>query len=217
METSSITSSNTSVSITGKNSLAENFDTFLKLLTTQLQYQDPLAPMDTTEFTNQMTQFSQVEQAINTNAQLKSLIALQQTNQSLGALGYLGRTIEATSGSVSLSGSKATILYSLPAGAAKTVLTIRDGSGGLVRTISGETGAGRHQFAWDGKNDKGSVVANGAYKVAVTALDSEGNVIKGSLTGLVGTVKEVITESDPVVLMVGDVPIEVGDIVAIRE
>lgn len=217
METAPISPPVAGDSITGNTSLASNFDTFLKLLTTQLQYQDPLSPMDTTEFTNQLTQFSQVEQAINTNTQLKSLIALQQANQSLDALGYLGRTVEAISDSLSLNGGQATILYSLPPGAAATVLTIRDGGGGLVRAISGEISQGRHEFAWDGTNNQGTVVPDGAYQVALSAFDSEGNVIEGSLTGLVGSVGEVNTESDSVVLMIGDVPVKIDDIVAIRE
>ena len=126
------------------------------------------------------------EQAIKTNTQLKSLIALQQADRSLGALGYLGRTVEATSDSLSLSSGQATILYSLPPGAAATVLTIRDGGGGLVRAIAGETGEGRHHFVWDGTNDQGTAVPDGAYQVTATALDADGNVIEGSLTGLIG-------------------------------
>lgn len=217
METSPVTSPAGGNTITGTTSLADNFYTFLQLLTTQLQHQDPLSPMETAEFTNQLTQFSQVEQAIKTNTQLETLISLNQTSQALSALNYLGRTVEATGDATNLSGGEAMILYSLPPGTAAAILTIRGGGGGPVCAITAETGDGRHEFMWDGTNDQGTLVPDGAYQVSVSALDGDGNVIPGALTGLAGIVDEVITESAPAVLMVGDVPIEIGDIVAIRE
>lgn len=73
--------------------LAEDFDQFLNLLTTQLQNQDPLNPMDSNEFTNQIVQFSQVEQAINTNQKLDSLVSLQLASISGAALNYVGMDI----------------------------------------------------------------------------------------------------------------------------
>ena len=77
--------------------LAEDFTQFLTLLTTQLQNQDPLNPMDSTEFTNQLVQFSQVEQSINTNQKLDDLLALQLGGLSTVALGYVGMDVTYTS------------------------------------------------------------------------------------------------------------------------
>ena len=82
-------------SITDSASLAETFDTFLTLLTTQLQYQDPLDPMDTNEFTSQLVEFTSVEQAMATNKKLDSLIALQNSMQINDAVGYIGKTVGA--------------------------------------------------------------------------------------------------------------------------
>jgi flagellar basal-body rod modification protein FlgD len=217
METSAITSSTAGSSITGNASLAENFDTFLSLLTTQLQYQDPRSPMDTTEFTNQLTQFSQVEQAIKTNSQLETLIALNQANQAVGALGYLGRTVEVASSTVNLEDGEATILYALPPGAATTVVSILDADGSLVRMINGETGPGRHEYVWDGNNEQGTQVPDGVYRIAVTALDANGDVLDGTLTGTIGRVTQVNTEDQPILLMLGEVAVGVDQIVAIRE
>src|SRR5260221_13098221 len=72
------------------------FDTFLKLLTAQLKSQDPLKPMDSSEFTQQLVSYSQVEQQINTNSNLEKLIGSVQANQFAGSVGYIGKTIEAT-------------------------------------------------------------------------------------------------------------------------
>ncbi|HZZ11369.1 MAG TPA: flagellar hook capping FlgD N-terminal domain-containing protein, partial [Paraburkholderia sp.] len=78
---------------TASQQLAGNFDTFLTLLTTQLQNQDPLSPMDSTQFTQQLVAFSGVEQQINTNNNLQSLIALNQSQQAASAVSYIGHSV----------------------------------------------------------------------------------------------------------------------------
>ena len=78
--------------------MSSNFDTFLTLLTTQLQNQDPLSPMDSNQFTQQLVQFSQVEQQINSNKNLESLISLTKNQTSVDAVSYLGKTLTLTDG-----------------------------------------------------------------------------------------------------------------------
>src|SRR3546814_4696934 len=85
-----------------RKSLSENFDQFLTMLTVQLQNQDPLSPMDSTEFTNQLVMFSQLEQEIEQNSNLEQVIALQQATEATAALNYLGREVEAESAAVYL-------------------------------------------------------------------------------------------------------------------
>ena len=102
-----------SSSITNGSSLAETFDTFLTLLTTQLQYQDPLDPMDTNEFTSQLVEFTGVEQAISTNKKLDSLISLQTDMQLNNAVGYIGKTVSADSIMLMLQDGQSTITYDL--------------------------------------------------------------------------------------------------------
>src|SRR5579884_3869002 len=82
--------------------LTGNFDTFLQLLTTQLQNQDPLSPMDSTQFTQQLVEFSQVEQQINTNNNLQNLIGLTEANAGSTAVSYLGKDVTITNGNGAL-------------------------------------------------------------------------------------------------------------------
>src|SRR6267142_4445505 len=79
--------------VSAQKSLSTNFNTFLTLLTTQLKNQDPLAPMDSNQFTQQLVQFSQVEQQINANKNLESLISLTKNQASVNAVSYLGKTL----------------------------------------------------------------------------------------------------------------------------
>ena len=72
----------------------DNYDTFLKLLTSQLQNQNPLSPMDSTQFTSQLVQYSSVEQAIKQNENLEKLIAMQSSTQSANAVGYIGKSVD---------------------------------------------------------------------------------------------------------------------------
>src|SRR3974390_2835673 len=97
----------------GAQGLAGNFNEFLKLLTTQLQNQDPLSPMDTNQFTQQLVQFSSVEQQINMNTQLSTLISLQQTAQTAQAASFIGATVTVNGATAQLVNGRATWNYSV--------------------------------------------------------------------------------------------------------
>src|ERR1700686_5373862 len=88
-------------------SVASNYTTFLKMLTTQLQNQDPLSPVDANQFTQKLVQFSQVEQQLQTNSQLGTLISLEQTNQATAALGFVGKTVTFNSTTAQMSNGQA--------------------------------------------------------------------------------------------------------------
>src|SRR5689334_16773248 len=92
-KSSSSSSGGASLSSTADQTIAGNFQTFLTLLTTQLQNQNPLDPLDTNQFTQQLVQFASVEQQIKMNTQLQSLVSLQQTAQNSQALGFVGKTV----------------------------------------------------------------------------------------------------------------------------
>src|SRR5262245_46846944 len=130
--------------------LAANFDTFLVLLTTQLKNQDPLEPMDSTEFTQQLVQFSQVEQQINSNKNLESLIALTKARSTADAVSYLGKTLTLTDGTAALAGGEAHWAYSLDNDAATATLMVRNAHGDVVYTAPAETAAGMHSLTWNG-------------------------------------------------------------------
>ena len=140
---------------TARTSLSGNFDTFLRLLTTQLQNQDPLEPMDATKFTEQLVSYSQVEQQINTNANLESLIALNKSAIGANAITYLGKTVLTGGAATALEGGAAKWRYALTSDANTLQLTIKDASGKTVRTMTGNKNVGMHEFTWDGKKTNG--------------------------------------------------------------
>ena len=219
METSGVTStaSQTSQQIgldTG--SLAETFDNFLLLLTTQLQNQDPLSPMDTNEFTQQLVAFNEVEQSIKTNDRLEQLIDLQLGNQLTDASSYIGRDVEAESEFLSLDGGQTTLTYGLTAAATRTTIQIQDTSGLVVRTISGETEPGLHRLDWDGTDDDGGQLPDGVYRAVVTAVDSNDAPISVA-TGTVGRVTGVEIFDGQVMLSLNDLKIPVSKVVSVSE
>lgn len=162
--------------------LAQNYDTFLVLLTAQLQNQDPLAPMDSTQFTQQLVQFSQVEQQIRTNEQLESLVSHYQAASAGAAISYLGRDALIENATTSLAGGQASWGYSLDSAAASVTLTVRDARGRAVFETTGERGEGSHVFNWNGKDASGNQLADGAYSLVVTARDDAGESVTPTLT-----------------------------------
>lgn len=174
--------------------LAENFDTFLTMLTVQLKNQDPLSPMDSTEFTNQLVQFSAVEQQIAANKNLENLISVTQTNTKAQAISYIGHTIE-TAGTVlplqggsetetdtiALSNSSATFKYTLDSTSDSTAIRIKDHDGNVVRTLSGETSSGSHEITWDGLDASNEKVADGNYTVEVVGTKANGSTFAGKV------------------------------------
>src|SRR5499427_6657524 len=151
------------------NTIAGNFHTFLTLLTTQLQNQDPLSPLDTNQFTQQLVSFSQVEQAINTNTTLSNLLSLQQADQSIAALPLVGHTVEYTDNHGALVDGKAEFAYNLPSQAKSATITITDASGRIVLQQPADTAAGPHTFNWNGKASDGTQVPDGTYTFNVSA------------------------------------------------
>jgi flagellar basal-body rod modification protein FlgD len=204
--TSATSASTTSAAATAQKTLSGNFDTFLTLLTTQLQNQDPLSPMDSNQFTQQLVQFSQVEQQINSNQNLESLIALTKSQSTTSAVSYLGKSLTITDGTAALQNGSATWTYSLPNDAAITKLVITDSKGRGVYATTGETALGPHDFVWDGKDNNGATVPPGTYKLNVIATASDGSSLNSNITSH-GTISEVdLTGSEPS-LMIGSLAI----------
>ncbi|MBS0386458.1 MAG: flagellar hook assembly protein FlgD [Proteobacteria bacterium] len=162
--------------------LAGNFSTFLTLLTSQLKNQDPLSPMDSTQFTQQLVQFSGVEQQIKTNQNLEGLAAQYQAASAGAALSYLGKAALIQSDTVRLANGQANWTYSLPSTASSVSLEVRDASNRTVLQANGVSSAGAHAFAWDGKDSNGSIMPAGNYHLVVTAQDANGNAITPTIT-----------------------------------
>lgn len=186
--------------------LTENFDTFLKLLTTQLVHQDPLDPMDANQFTEQLVQFSQVEQSIEANKNLEQLLALASANSTADAVSYLGKNIEAHGKTNMLSSGKAEWRYQLPEIAKSTSILISDSTGKAVFSTTGALDAGSHDFVWDGKDNQGNILPDGAYTISVNASNSfdEAIAIENFVSGVVTSIQ---SDESGVYLMLQDVPI----------
>ncbi|HKJ75359.1 MAG TPA: flagellar hook capping FlgD N-terminal domain-containing protein [Alphaproteobacteria bacterium] len=209
-------SGSSSSAASAQTSLSGNFDTFLKLLTTQMQNQDPLKPMDSTQFTDQLVQFSGVEQSIKTNQNLEKLISLVSSNNLNNAMGYLGKGIEADIPDTSLKNGSATWNYSLGATSDQTGLQITDSHGRVVYKTAGETGSGPHTFTWDGRDANGNTLPDGVYTLSVAAKTSGGTAIDSSVT-LNGTVSDVNIVNGSPVLSVNGVSVDTSKITAIHE
>ncbi|HTW33495.1 MAG TPA: flagellar hook capping FlgD N-terminal domain-containing protein [Rhizomicrobium sp.] len=186
--------------------LSGNMNTFLTLLTTQLQNQDPLSPMDSTQFTQQLVEYSQVEQQINTNTNLQSLISLQQAGAGAASVGYLGKEVTVTNGSAALTNGSATWNYSLASSAAATTLTVTNSSGQTVYSGSGATASGSNTFTWNGQDNNGNQMADGTYTLAVTATDANGNAVTTNVTST-GTVSEINLSGSSPQLMIGSLAV----------
>lgn len=167
--------SSTSSSATGvnKDTLASNFTTFLQLLTTQLKNQNPLDPLDTNQFTQQLVQFAQVEQQLKSNDQLSTLVSLQKTAQQTQALAFVGMKVAVEGKSAELKDSKATWGFNVTKPATATV-NIVNSAGSTVYTGQFSVNAGAQNFVWDGRNNAGVLQAEGTYTLSVTAKDASG-------------------------------------------
>jgi flagellar basal-body rod modification protein FlgD len=196
--------------------LSDNFDRFLTLLTAQLRYQDPLSPMESTEFTAQLVQFAGVEQAIRTNEQLTELIAMQQGNAAAAALGYIGHTVEVVGDEVRLEDGRAEFSYGLENVAGTTAIAITNEAGQVVYAANGETTAGKHRFQWDGKGNAGQQLPDGVYRVAVSAVDLDGAPMTAE-TYSFGRVTSVEIDEAGATLSVGRLKVPLDKVIAIHE
>ena len=188
-------------SATNAGTLANNFQTFLTLLTTQLKHQNPLDPLDTNQFTAQLVQFASVEQQMKTNTQLSSLISIEQSAQSTAAMAYLGSTATVDGSSTKLTSGAATWTFNADKPASATI-SISDANGNLAYSGSYTLQAGQQNFQWDGKGSNGQQWPDGTYKMTITATDTSGNPVNVSTT-VSGTVDAVDLTTNPPTLKIG--------------
>ncbi|MEW6601431.1 MAG: flagellar hook assembly protein FlgD [Nitrospirota bacterium] len=173
---------------------------FLNLLLKQLSYQDPLNPMDSTEFTTQLSQFSSLEELTNINSTLSDVLAFQQSMQNASVANMIGKTVKVDGNSANLSDT-AEMNYELGGDAAAVEISIYDGAGRLVRTENAGAGsAGSRSYIWDGKDSLGNTLPKGAYTFQVEAMDISGNQVPVQSISS-GIVTEVIFEKGMTYLM----------------
>ncbi|MCL2672795.1 MAG: flagellar hook assembly protein FlgD [Alphaproteobacteria bacterium] len=216
MAVSGVSGGMPSQSEASRNTFAKDLDTFLLLLTTQLKHQDPLNPMDSHEFTNQLVQFAQVEQSININRNLEDLLVLNKSSLGVSALGYLGRTIQVISSAFPLQDGFGKFAYFLPEEAATAVISIQDLDGNIVHTISGEVAPGRHVFDWDGKTQDGRQLPDGVYILNVTAFSAESGAMLEVVTVAFGIATGVASEGDQIAIALGDIVVPIENVLAVH-
>lgn len=194
------TGQTTNTGSTSSSGIADNFQTFLTLLTTQLQNQNPLDPLDTNQFTQQLVQFAGVEQQLKSNDQLKALVALEKSAQSTNALIYVGNTVAVDGSTQKFDGSATWNLKA--AKSATTAITITNSAGQTVYSGTFTLGEGNASFVWDGKGNDGTQWPAGAYKLTATAKDSAGKDV-GIDTEIQGIVDSVDLTATPPLLSIG--------------
>lgn len=193
------------------------FDDFLQLLTTQLEQQDPLTPVDSDQFTRQIVDFASVEQASRINDRLATLIDTVAAGQLLTAAAYVGREVEFSGDELFFDGTgPAELVYSLPRDAAEAELVIRGPDGAEIARRAVPATAGTHRAVWDGRDAKGLSVASGVYRVEIVAADEAGTAVAADLR-TVGTVDAVHFEDDTLLLSVGGLRRPATSITAVRQ
>ena len=202
--TTAPSTTSTTASVNGavdKKTIAGNFDAFLKLLTTQLKNQNPLDPLDTNQFTQQLVQFAQVEQQMKQNDQLTTLIAIEKSAQSTTALAFVGSTVAVDGQTAVLANGRANWSFTVSKPATATV-TIKNATGQTVYSSGFTMNAGAQSFSWDGRDTNGVQWPDGNYTISVTGKDASGQPVPVS-TEIEGIVDSVDLTKTPPDLSIG--------------
>jgi len=181
--------------------LSSNFGNFLNLLMTQLQNQDPTSPLDTNQFTSELVQFSSVEQQIQTNTSLTQLIQLTQAGEVMQSSAMLGRQVTVVSDQVPLQNGKGAVQFTAPA-AEPVAIAVYNDAGVKIRDASLTSVKGSNTWTWDGTDNRGRQVADGAYTVAVNGSASDGSTAALPFS-VIGTATGVLNQNNTVQLQLG--------------
>ncbi len=182
--------------------LSGDFSTFLTLLTTQLRNQDPSQPMDANQLTQQLVQFATVEQQMNTNQTLERMLSLQQAGQMADAASLVGRDVSVAGNVLPLQNQAAQVNLPAAGQARTTRIEVQDNSGNLVRRTDVTLGPNATTWNWDGKDQRGSQRADGAYRVTISGRAADGTAATVDTT-LTGRVTGVGREGTDLVLRMG--------------
>jgi flagellar basal-body rod modification protein FlgD len=194
--------------------IADNFDTFLQLLVTQLKNQNPLDPLDTNQFTQQLVQFTSVEQQLKTNEFLEAMMAASQNAGNAEAVSYVGKIVTASGNKAELVNGRAQWHFAVAEPAAITA-TVRDVDGNVVYTKTGSVEQGESVFTWDGIGTDGRKRPDGSYSITVEARNADGKLINVA-TEMTGEVTGVdFTGSEPV-LIVGNARVNMSAVMSVR-
>jgi flagellar basal-body rod modification protein FlgD len=210
---SSSSSGNSQVDL--NNQIAGNFNEFLGLLTTQLQNQDPLSPMDTNQFTQQLVEFASVEQQINMNTNLQTLVTLQQTAQDTQALAFVGQTVTVNGSTAALANGQAQWTFNPPSPATAT-FTVTNSTGQTVFSQTGTVQPGSQPFTWNGTGSNGQQNPAGNYTLTITATGASGQSVAVPTT-VTGVVSSVDVSQNPPLLSIGGQNYNVNQIINVTQ
>jgi flagellar basal-body rod modification protein FlgD len=202
--TPTATPSSSTIAQTGNTALTgltSNFNDFLTMLMTQLQHQDPTQPMDASQFTSELVQFSSVEQQISTNTNLTQLIALTQASQIEQSSAMLGKSATVSSSQMSLQNGKGAIGFSTATPEPVTV-TVYNAAGAQIQSSTFTSSAGANTWQWNGSTSGGVTQPDGAYKVTVNAIGGDGSTTALPFT-VTGTVTSVQNTNGSVQVQMG--------------
>lgn len=195
--------------------LSSNYNDFLTMLTTQLKNQDPTSPMDASQFTSELVQFSQVEQQINTNTGLGQLIQLTQAGDLTQASAMLGSQVTATSSQLPLQNGKASLSFTAPA-AGPVAIAIYNGAGQQILDSAVTATKGANTWTWNGQNANGATEPDGAYNVAVMQGGSGGATTAVPFT-VTGTATGVTSGTNSVSLSLGALSVPFTDVQSVTK
>jgi flagellar basal-body rod modification protein FlgD len=192
-------------------------DAFMKLFLAQMNHQDPLNPMDTSQFSSQLAQFSTLEQLYNVNENLESIEGIASSDNKYNALGLMGKDIQAQSDSLLLTDdSPATGAFYLDTAAEGCIVRIYDEKGEAIKDIDmEEQWAGTHSFEWDGRDKNGNMRSSGVYHYSVSAVSPEGDMLNVEKY-IEGTVTRVSLFEEEPVIYVKDIPMNMKEIINIK-
>ncbi|ODN70084.1 flagellar hook assembly protein FlgD [Methylobrevis pamukkalensis] len=218
MDVSTLTSTGSSSSATtsATSSMMSNYDTFLTLLTTQLTNQNPLDPMDSDKFTEQLVAFSSVEQQIQTNTNLEDMLSALAASTTLNLVNYVGKEVTALSDTTSLASGSANWTYTLGAAPDTVEVTITNAAGAVVKTDKIAGAKGDNAYAWDGETDSGTTAPDGSYTISIVAKDAEGATVSVS-TRTSGVVKAIDVSGTEPYLTVGTSKIPLSNVIAVGQ
>ena len=190
-----------------------NFDTFLSLLTAQLRNQDPLEPVDSTDFVAQLAQFSAVEQQVQTNTALADILGLLGGGDVASLASWLGASVQAP-GPVFFDGSPVALTTTPSPGATQSSLIVRNDTGDIVarQPVSGLGDT----IIWNGQTDAGGIAPEGAYSFTVES-SKDGDALPTQQAVGFSTVEEVrLGGETPVLVLRGGDVVGLEDVMAVR-
>jgi len=198
--------------------LDDEFNKFMLLLTTQLKNQDPTEPLDTNQMTEQLVQFTGVEQQIQTNTNLEKLVSQNQTSQINNAVSFIGKTVQAEGNQTVLKDSAATLTFDVPSSAQSVSVAVLDGVGKPVFSETIDTQSGLNEFVWDGKSSFTSAsLDDGVYTYSVTARDATGEPVDVATYVAEEVTSVSLASGEPVLSLQGEIDLPINRVITVKE